>query len=144
MTKSILDSLTPGQLQRKVDSFFAQCDKKKEDYSITGLALYLGVSRVTLLNYSRTDRFYHIIEMAKLRCENLCEKKLLQGTPPTGAIFTLKNNYGWSDKVEIDQTIKGTISLSSLFDRANEIQQAKVIDGEIEEPKPAELPAELF
>lgn len=132
MAHTDLATISETKLQEKIDSYFVK-QKKSGMISFTGLALHLGVTRKTLANYAKTDRVGHILDMAKLRCENLLEERMIQGVPPTGMIFTLKNNYGWIDKSEIDQNIKGTVSLSALFDKA---QQAK--EKQIEEPEPIE------
>lgn len=127
-----LDRISPAALQKRVDAYFDRADKREEPYSITGLALYLGVTRACLTNHSKRDDIAHVIEYAKLRCENVLEKRMIDGAPPTGMIFILKNNYGWTDKMEIDQTISGTVSLSSLFDKAEELKEQK------EQPIPIE------
>lgn len=72
---------------------------KQVPYTITGLALALGTTRETLLDYEEKDGFSDTIKAAKLRCENYNEQ-MLYGTSPTGTIFNLKNNYGWRDKTE--------------------------------------------
>jgi len=36
------------------------------------------------------------------------------------SIFNLKNNYGYKDRSEVDQNIKGTLSLTDLFKKASE------------------------
>ncbi len=133
MAQTNLATISEAKLQAKIDKYFEK--HKKGIISMTGLALHLGVTRKTLANYSKTDRVGHLIEMAKLRCENLLEERMIQGVPPTGMIFTLKNNYGWVDKTEVDQNIKGTVSLTSLFDKA---QQVKEQQAQIEEPRPIE------
>lgn len=132
MAQTNLATISEAKLQAKIDKYFEK--KKKGIISMTGLALHLGVTRKTLANYSKTDRVGHLLEMAKLRCENLLEERMIQGVPPTGMIFTLKNNYGWVDKTEVDQNIKGNVSLSALFDKAQQAKQQT----QIEEPKPIE------
>lgn len=132
MAQTNLATISETKLQTKIDRYFEK--KKKGIISMTGLALHLGVTRKTLANYSKTDRVGHLLEMAKLRCENLLEERMIQGVPPTGMIFTLKNNYGWVDKTEVDQNIKGTVSLSALFDKAQQVKETE----QIEEPRPIE------
>lgn len=132
MAQTNLATISEAKLQAKIDKYFEK--KKKGIISMTGLALHLGVTRKTLANYSKTDRVGHLLEMAKLRCENLLEERMIQGVPPTGMIFTLKNNYGWVDKTEVDQNIKGTVSLSALFDKAQKVKETE----QIEEPRPIE------
>ena len=81
----------------------------------------LGMDRKDLLNYERCfelDRlkqypdsvrrgFVNTIKDAKRFIESCLEDKLINGnTTPIGLIFALKNNYGWVDKQEIEQTNK--------------------------------------
>lgn len=85
-------------------------------YTITGLALELGVSRQTLLEYQgevegrekKDPRFADTIKDAKTRIEHFTEQMLFSPSP-TGTIFNLKNNYGWKDKTEVDNNISGDV-----------------------------------
>lgn len=72
-------------------------------YTITGLATWLETSRETLLDYEERHEFSDTIKAAKDKCENYVEVSLL-GKNPTGAIFNLKNNYGWRDRSEQENT----------------------------------------
>lgn len=121
-------------LQDKIDSYFTECDPhwieeegwiwldgkqvkqvtwnltKQVPYTITGLALALDTTRETLLDYENSPQFAEFsdtIKKAKLRVHNFVEKKLFDQAS-TGAIFNLKNNYGWVDKTEqdINQKVK--------------------------------------
>lgn len=77
-------------------------------YTITGLALALGTTRRTLLDYEdeygkEMPEYSHTIKAAKTKIENFNEQMLF-GPSPTGTIFNLKNNYGWRDKTEQENT----------------------------------------
>lgn len=74
-------------------------ETKQVPYTITGLALALGTTRRTLLDYEEKDEFSHTIKEAKTRIEHFTEQMLFSPSP-TGTIFNLKNNYGWQDKTE--------------------------------------------
>ena len=51
--------------------------------------------------------FRNTIKDAKRFIESCLEDKLINGTTtPIGLIFALKNNYGWVDKQEVEQTTK--------------------------------------
>jgi hypothetical protein len=67
-------------------------------YTITGLALALGLSRMGLLNYDRRSEYHGVIQAAKLKCQNYAEEYLFDGKNTAGAIFNLKANYNWEDK----------------------------------------------
>jgi hypothetical protein len=73
---------------------------EQKPYLITGLALALGTSRETLLEYQERPEFVDTIKEAKLRCQTYTEGRL-HTNAPTGAIFSLKNNYGWQDQTEV-------------------------------------------
>lgn len=91
---------TGEELQEAVDSYFSQ---EVCDFTITGLALYLGFcDRQSLYDYEDNDLFSCIIKTAKLRVENAYEKKL-NSPACTGAIFALKN-MKWKDKTEVEQS----------------------------------------
>ena len=127
---TIFKTMSATKLSGKIDDYFAKMKKQKTVPSITGLALHLNCTRQNIVDYGKTDEYADIISRAKLRCENVLEERMINGTPPTGIIFILKNNYGWQDKVKIDQTLTGTISLATLFDRA---AQQKVLEGKKQE-----------
>ena len=101
---------TVEELEEIIEEYFTECDDDKRPYTVTGLALALGMSRRGLLDYcTRVDEngepFLHSIKNAKDRCEAKIEEGLLSGKyNATGAIFNLKNNYGWKDKQEQEIT----------------------------------------
>ena len=73
---------------------------KQVPYTITGLALALGTTRRTLIDYEESsDEYSHTIKKAKTKIEHFNEQMLFSPSP-TGTIFNLKNNYGWKDKTE--------------------------------------------
>lgn len=80
-------------------------------YTITGLALALDTTRETLLEYEGRvegreqvdEGFADTIKKAKQKCHNYAEQRLFEGNP-AGTIFSLKNNYGWRDKSEVEGT----------------------------------------
>mgnify|MGYP000863430411 FL=1 len=100
-----------------------QIFRKTSVATITGLAVALDTTRETLLDYENKkhdgkDRelteveraeneqivdFSDTIKKAKLRIYADTEQQLYRGKP-TGAIFSLKNNYGWVDKTVTEAT----------------------------------------
>jgi hypothetical protein len=112
---------TASEVEYKIDKYFAECDEENRPYTVTGLALALGMSRQDLLNYSeRTDdegkSFFDTIKKAKNKIESRIEEGLLSGRyNSTGAIFNLKNNYGWKDKQEVEQSggLDNTITIKT-------------------------------
>lgn len=76
-------------------------------YTVSGLAVYLNTSRETLINYEKRGEYFDTIKKAKDICHAYAEEQLFQARNATGAIFNLKNNYGWKDEVKYDHTSKG-------------------------------------
>jgi len=106
---------SPEELQRLIDIYFAECDKKEKPYTITGLALALNFnSRQTLLNYEGRPEFMDTIKKAKMKCQNYAEESLYTNRQVAGIIFNLKNNYGWVDKHEVAHS--GSLTLEQALD----------------------------
>ena len=71
-------------------------------YTIEGLAVALGISRQTLLNYKVEkgyEPYFDIIKEYKDKIlNNLAERALMLETNSPFTMFLLKNNYGFEDK----------------------------------------------
>lgn len=91
-------------MQQRINKYFKQCDEKKEPYTITGLCIALDITRETLKEYLKKEAFSDTIKKSKLRVENYLEKHLITDGSTTGIIFNLKNNFGWSDKQQIEHS----------------------------------------
>ena len=89
-------------LQSLIDKYFEECDIKNKPYTITGLANALDTDRATLVRYEHKDEFCNTIKKAKRKVEEQFEERSLQGKyNPTIAIFLMKNNFGYQDKVDL-------------------------------------------
>ncbi len=107
------------KLRKSVDEYFEVCDKEKQPPLITELALHLGTSRQCIVDYKnkvhkdKNKKWYkearQILLDASARCEAFLERALIAPGKCTGVIFNLKNNYGWKDKTEVENTIKGNV-----------------------------------
>ena len=108
-------------MQKLIVEYFNECDKESKKPTVTGLGYVLGLDRKTLLRYedsietgelkqydeSERREISNTIKDTKRFIESCLEDKLVNGTTtPIGLIFALKNNYGWVDKQEIQQTNK--------------------------------------
>jgi hypothetical protein len=117
---------TVKDLATKIEDYFNKT--KIEDWTITGLAIHLDTFRDVLIDYgsgkydtidgTEDKTFSNTIKKAKHMVEHSYELDLKKHGR-TGTIFALKN-FDWKDKSEVDQNVKGTISLSDLFDKAKE------------------------
>lgn len=96
---------TREELSNKIREYFDSCQIEGKPKTLSGLALALGISRQTLHTYGLRDEFGDIVASARNEVECYLEENLLMGNiVPTGAIFSLKNNFGWRDKIETENT----------------------------------------
>lgn len=104
------------EFEKKVNDYFNWCDSQTKEivtdkgiktvykpYTVSGLCLYLNITRETLCKYQEKEEFSDTIKIAKHRIENWIEEHALtREIDNTSAIFNLKNNFGWKDKQEIE------------------------------------------
>ena len=91
-------------MEEAIEKYFAKQDKNGMPYTVSGLALALGMTRETLLRYEENNIFSDTIKRAKQKIEEYVETRLFVSGIATGVIFNLKNNFGWKDKQEIEQS----------------------------------------
>jgi hypothetical protein len=98
------------EMQKVIDAYFKHQDRKYAEmgqlpvYTMSGLALALGMDRRSLLDYSKDDKFLPTIQKARNKVESMVEERLMANNNATGHIFNLKNNFNWKDKSEQDLT----------------------------------------
>lgn len=114
-----------AELQKAIDDYFNSCYKKVRDedgkeslqlvkpFTMCGLAMQLGCSRQTLVNYSKKEEFGEVIAKAKLTMERWLEEGIAENTQ--GKIFSLKNNYGWGDRTELTGKDGGPIQTTGTL-----------------------------
>lgn len=114
---------TLESLVEAIDGYFQGCLNEdgefKQHLTMTGLALALGVTRRTLLNYENLPEYTTVVERARLVVEHYAELKLLDGGNAAGAIFALKN-FGWSDRVDTNITSTATSNITIHFVKSKE------------------------
>lgn len=115
---------TVEELQAAIDEYFLYCDNKTkevhseklgdmvlpdpEPYTMSGLAIRLGLDRKSLLNYGERDEFFPTIKAARARVEADVERRMSnKDTFTPGLIFNAKNNFDWKDRTETDITSAG-------------------------------------
>lgn len=110
---------SPEELQAKIDAYYEWAKENKKHITITGLAWFLDTNRQTLLRYEEEDSellksvdedvrqaFRDTVKRTKARIEMEYEESLYNKNSAVGAIFTLKNNYGYIDKQEVAQKVE--------------------------------------
>ena len=110
---------TEEELKDAINKYFQKCGEKEKPYTMSGLALSLGIDRTTLINYGKRDLFSTLIKNAKAKVEEQLEESLYRLGNNSGVIFNLKNNYGWRDTVEVKQDNE----LSKLDELLGEIRK---------------------
>jgi len=107
-----------------IEEYFTYCDNRiqqvysaKADgvievmnpapYTMSGLAVKLGMDRMSLLNYSKQEDFFYTIKAARNRVEADIEERMNdKQTFTPGLIFNAKNNFGWKDAQQQDIKIE--------------------------------------
>lgn len=127
MRKAIFDN--PEELQEKIDRYFETIGAAEKPPTMSGLALFLGTTRQTLLNYinsAKTEgksgkaRCGEMLILAKAQIECYLEERLITDYS-RGLEFVLKNGYyGWGDKItvagEVDVKHEGEVGVVKLTD----------------------------
>ena len=105
---------TADDIENKVNDYFNYCNENNKPFTMSGLALFLDCSRMTLYQYenelikfnniSEEDkkRIIDTVKRAKRMVEAYQEEQLFLGKSPVGTIFSLKNNFNWKDTQEIN------------------------------------------
>ena len=105
---------TADDIENKVNDYFNYCNENNKPFTMSGLALFLDCSRMTLYQYenelikfnnvSENDkqRIMNAVKRAKRMVEAYQEEQLFIGKSPVGTIFSLKNNFNWKDTQEIN------------------------------------------
>ncbi len=111
------------EMQQVIDEYFDWCDNRVTNvyikeagdnvpisnpapYTMSGLALRLGMDRTSLINYGKKEQFFNTVKAARQRIEQDVETRLMEGKNQAGAIFNLKNNFGYVDKIENEHSMK--------------------------------------
>lgn len=101
---------TPEDLLKECEAYFEKAKEEKDPIHIEGLCAHLNVARNTLLNYSKAEGFeeyFKVVEWAKGQIlSDLVTRSMTGKHNPAGTIFNLKNNYGYTDKTEINHKLE--------------------------------------
>jgi hypothetical protein len=116
------------QMKVKIDAYFKKCKKEKRPLTICGLAYALDIERQTLLNYQEKDEFFDTIIRAKRRIQVFAEESLYKKELFKGAQFSLKNNHGWKDKLDVDQSLTVNALLDSQLIKGRQKLRQKLAE----------------
>lgn len=99
----------PNKLIERAMEYFEWADEvHKGKYAEADLRLFLGFfARSTYSDYKNNPLFSNAIYIIESIMEGDMEKKLMWAGSTQGAIFKLKNKYGWKDEATQNQNITG-------------------------------------
>jgi hypothetical protein len=109
-------------MQRDIDKYYRDCEKRNVPYTVAGLAVALDMDRASLVNYSNKEAFFDTIKKARQKIEASAAERLEKQPNCTGIIFSLKNNFGWVDRQEIKEEHSGTVDVETYF-RDDDVKQ---------------------
>lgn len=121
---------TVQALQEVIDEYFDYCENRTRKiydekrgvelmisypapYTMSGLARRIGLSRQALCEYSHREAYGDAIMRAREKVQEDVENRLMETKNEKGAMFNLKNNFGWKDKTEIEGSLGVTVSFDS-------------------------------
>lgn len=97
--KNYFDACDSEIIKKVISKSGKELEIYTRPYTLSGLALHLGLGRTQLVKYSFHDVYGDVILWARTKCENYVEEGMLVGRLNVlAAMFNLKNNYGWKDK----------------------------------------------
>lgn len=101
------------EIDQAISAYFDRCEESGKPLTMSGLAVWLDMDRRSLVNYGNREEFFPSIKRARAMIEASTEERMLMNElNVTGAIFSLKNNYGWVDKQEIKEEADNKITIS--------------------------------
>lgn len=101
------------EIDQAIRAYFDRCEENGKPLTMSGLAVWLDMDRRSLVNYGNREEFFPSIKRARAMIEASTEERMLMNElNVTGAIFSLKNNYGWVDKQEIKEEADNKITIS--------------------------------
>ena len=92
------------QLLEKALEYFQWCDDiRKSKYNEAHLRMWLGFTRKNWYNYKNHPEYCNAIDFIDSYMEGDTDDKLMWAGSTQGAIFRLKNKYGWTDETTQNQ-----------------------------------------
>lgn len=97
------------------DGEAANITEYAEPPTVAGLCVHLGIGHETFRNYKSDPEFADIVAAAKLEIEKYNSTELMNRSQVRGIIFNLANNFGWSEKKEVEMGDKTRESLDRQY-----------------------------
>lgn len=94
---------SPQELEEKLIPYLEDCKARKLLPTKTGLALFVDVSKDTLLEYAKKEEYSASVKKIFTAIEEAWTQNLGKSYP-VGSIFFLKNSFGWTDRMEQTNT----------------------------------------
>lgn len=93
----------PIFFEEKVEQYFDECARHNKPPTLAGVSYYMGFyNRESFMHYANYEGFSRTVKRTRLRIEAAKNEMLFSKDYSTaGVIFDLKNNHGWSDRVEV-------------------------------------------
>ena len=108
---------TLEELQFRINEYFDKMFQQHRPYTMSGLALWLGVTTKTLRSWEKDygDTVYtDIIKFAKQRVENYAEESLYDNRKASGAKFVLENYFDLAEKHNVETSVN--VKLEDVLD----------------------------
>lgn len=106
---------TPTEFEEALEEYKKHCEENLEPFLMVGFACYLGLSKDSLLKYSKKSEYSLAYKKALSYAELTLLKNCLMGKYNSSvALFLLKCNHGYTDKneasgdynIEVSRSIK--------------------------------------
>ena len=111
---------TPEALEARIQTYFDYCIENDEIPMVGGLALWLGMSRMSLYRYqhAKSEEMTEIVNRAKWIIEKEWSTMLAdKGSPTGGLVFYLVNNAeGWKSKHEVQHSGAAPVTIVEDID----------------------------
>jgi hypothetical protein len=113
------------EMKQRIYDYFKWASDNSKTLTIGRLALYLGMGREEVVNYSGEGKYAENLNYAKDVILADMEERLASGNGSTNGItFLIKNNFGYKDKKDVDHT--GHITHEAFMNKM--LEKAETID----------------
>jgi hypothetical protein len=99
---------SPMEMMEKIEEYFLDCDERGASYTVAGMVLWLGLSRVESLTAYKLEEGYNmVLNRAFLRMEQQRNERLLDDpkAKTAGIVRDLEKHFGWDKDGRVDEAI---------------------------------------